>query len=262
MTTTKYQLSYYSALKLSMVFLCVSFLANSQVGIGIETPASGTILHVEDVANGGGLGVLFPKVSLIDINYTTPLPAEIESGTMVYNTNENLQRGYYYWTKTKWQRLNFTTSSMAKYSNSSMESGNNLNVSAGTNAGLFNSNPSIYLFNDEPNLYESFNGDGLRVKRSGRYQVTVNLSLLAPDSKAEIEARLTINNVEVGPYYRSSEMDPSIGSPKGSISFTQAVDLSADDELRVFCKQALTGFNGDVYFVAAGASSFFIEKLF
>jgi hypothetical protein len=260
------------ALKTTLLFFCACVISTAQVGIGIETPAVGTVLHVEDLEGVEKSGVLFPKVFLTDLNSTNPLPEATKGGTLVYNTNANLQTGYYYWTVTKWQRLNSATGAMAKFSNSDHHYDNNLNVAAGTAADIFglpNRNPE---FIDDPVLYqrpqESLDTDPrnrrfLDVSKPGRYQITVNLSLTADSGNtgiSEIEARLAVNNIETGPFYRSSEMNVGVSSNDGSISFTQAIFLPANSRLSVVCKQASNS-SGSVYLSELGTSSFFIEKL-
>jgi len=254
------------------VFFCACVLVNAQVGIGIETPAVGTVLHVEDVEGAGKSGVIFPKVFLTDLNSTDPLPEATKGGTLVYNTNANLQTGYYYWTVTKWQRLNSATGAMAKFSNSDYHYDNNLNVASGTEADIFGLPDRSPDFIDDPVLYQRpqealetdpINRRFLNVSKAGRYQITVNLSLTA-DSRnkgiSEIEARLAINDIESGPFYRSSEMNVGVSSSQGSISFTQAIFIPANSRLSVVCRQASSS-SGSVYLSESGTSSFFIEKL-
>jgi hypothetical protein len=230
-----------------MVLLCLGFLGNAQVGIGVETPAVGSILHIEDLDGTEKSGVLFPKVFLIDLNSTNPLPAAIKGGTIVYNSNTDLQTGYYYWTVTKWQRLNSATGAMAKFTNSDFHTDNNLNttLSAGTEVDIFGLPDRDPEFIDDPELYQRpkeasssnpVNRRFLYVRQVGRYQITVNLSLGADTdntSKSEVEARLALDDSEIGPYYRSSEMNRDVSSDRGSISFTQALYLPADSKLSV-----------------------------
>jgi hypothetical protein len=247
-------------------------MSNAQVGIGVDNTAIGTLLHVEDLDGTEKSGVLFPKVFLTNKNATNPLPIGIKAGTIIYNSNANLQTGYYYWTNTKWQRLNFATGAMAKFTNSDYHTDNNLNIPSGTEADIFGLPSTAPVFLDDPALYQRPNEPAvtdpvnrrfLYVRQAGRYQITVNLSLGADPgntSLSEIEARLAIDDAEVGPYYRSSEMNAGVSSDRGSISFTQALYLPANTKLSVICRQASNS-TGAVYLLEGGSSSFFIEKL-
>ena len=257
----------------AVIILCMSFSVTAQVGIGTDSPAVGTILHVEDLDGTEKSGVLFTKVHLTDLGETYPLPADTKKGTLVYNTNDDLQRGYFFWTVTKWQRLNATIGSMAKFVNSSNHTDNNLNVTAGTKADIFGLPSTDPAFNDAPLVYvrpnsspssNPINRRFLDVNETGRYQITVNLSMEADPSNtdiSQIEARLAIDNTEIGPYFKSSEMKANIGSNKGSISFTQTLSIPANSRLSIICRRA-TNSSGAVYLADPGTSSFFIEKLF
>ncbi len=254
-----------------MLLLCTCEIATGQVGIGTDSPAIGTVLHVEDLDGTEKSGVLLPKVFLTDLSTTNPLPPTIRKGTLVYNTNENLQRGYYYWTVTKWQRLNAAIGSMAKFVNSNNHTDNNLNVVAGTKADVFGLPSTLPIFNDAPQTYERPNSTPasnpinrrfLDVKEAGRYQITVNLSIeVNPTNNgiSQVEARLALNDVEIGPFFKSSEMAVG-GSKRGSISFTQTLFLTANTRLSVVCKRGSNS-SGAVYLSDAGTSSFFIEKI-
>lgn len=250
----------------SIIIAYSNLNCEAQVGIGVNNPAIGTLLHVEDLTGIEKSGVLFPKVFLTDINETDPLPEAIKGGTLVYNTNADLQTGYYYWTVTKWQRLNAATGSMAKYVNDFKHNGNNLHDTlVDTEARLFGRNISPQ-FNDDPELYISNNRMEVTVKKAGRYQITVNMSFIATLDKALVESRLFVEDINgtnaVGPFYRSSEMVPTTGSERGSISFTQTLNLEANSTLTVRCRRSSQANTGKVVFSDVGTSSFFIEKLF
>ncbi|KQC34209.1 hypothetical protein AAU57_13345 [Nonlabens sp. YIK11] len=236
-------------------------LGKAQIGIGTDAPATGTILHIEDVDGAEKSGVLFPKVHLTSLSDTDPLPSSIKLGTLVYNTNVNLQTGYYYWTVTKWQRLNAAIGAMAKFANENQDTSNNLNDPTGVKASIFGDVAAEPIFNDGPNLYIRLDNKNLRITENGRYQITVNLSMASSINQAQVEARLQVNDTGLGPYFRSSEMDPNSGSTNGSISFTQTLELSAGDELSILCKAVAPEFTGTAFFNRANASSFFIEKV-
>jgi hypothetical protein len=85
-----------------LIFLLVflPFASFSQVGIGTDTPAPGTALHIKDIT--GTSGVLFPKVNIVDLATVAPLPIGTEDGTIVYNTNTTTGEGYYYFLAPNW----------------------------------------------------------------------------------------------------------------------------------------------------------------
>lgn len=264
--------TYISRISAIATLLLCCLLGNAQVGIGTSNPATGTILHVEDLDGTEKSGIIFPKVFLVDLNDTAPLLPTIESGTIVYNTNTNLQTGYYFWTVTKWQRLNAATGEMAKFTNTEAHTDNNLNAIGGTQVDLFGLPSTPPVFNDDPELYQRpteptatdpMNRRFLFVREAGRYQITVNLSMVADatnTSLSEVEVRLAVDDVETGPFYRSSEMHAGVSSLRGSISFTQTLVLDANAKISIVSRRA-TKSAGAVYLEGAGTSSFFIERI-
>lgn len=76
-----------------------------------------------------------------------------------------------------------------------------------------------------------------------------------------VEGRLRINAVNTGGIYRSSEMiSPNTTTPDySSITFTEIVDVAANDRLTVFVSR--TQNPGNVYLRSANTSSIFIERL-
>jgi hypothetical protein len=229
----------------------------AQVGVNTNNPATGTLLHVTDDSDLAG--VLMTKASLESLSSTNPLPSGIEAGTLIYNTNITLGKGYYSWDGDSWDRPNAYVGQMAKFLN---PSSGGANLHAGNKAQVFGTTPSTQVFNDNSNLYQIVNSQNLTVTEAGAYQITVSLSMTASSGKAEVEARLRINNVGVGGYYRSSEMlnDPDILA-NGSISFTQTILLDANDTLSVYCAKAFNNNSGSASLRSAGSSSFFIQKL-
>lgn len=253
------------------LFLCNCFIAISQVGIGTETTATGTILHVEDLDGSGSAGVLFPRIPLASLELTDPLPADTTPGTMVYNTNPVLQTGYYFWTATNWQRLNATIGSMSQFTNSNRHTDNNLNAAAGTMADIFGLPSTPPDFNDAPTIYvrsslapAGTNPDNrrfLKVTEPGRYRINVNLVMEGVGTGiSEVEVRLVVNGTEIGPHYISSEMDTN-SSNRGSVSFSETLFLTKNSILSVSCKRSRKSNGNNVYLFNGGTSTFFIERI-
>lgn len=91
--------------KLLLIFLTVSPLAFSQVGIGTTTPRAA--LEINSATNG----FLAPQIALNSTTVVAPVvnPAggALLAGTIVYNTAtvNDVTPGYYYWSGTAWVRM-------------------------------------------------------------------------------------------------------------------------------------------------------------
>ncbi|MCX7607572.1 MAG: hypothetical protein N2170_09985, partial [Bacteroidia bacterium] len=101
-----------------MIFLCLlsHFFSTrpyaQSVGIGTSTPHAGARL---DVASSNQ-GVRFPSLALTAVNSWAPLLGTPANGVLVYNTAtvgtppNALTPGYYYWSGSRWVRMDATTS--------------------------------------------------------------------------------------------------------------------------------------------------------
>ncbi|KQC31983.1 hypothetical protein AAU57_00585 [Nonlabens sp. YIK11] len=78
-------------------------LAKAQVGIGTNAPNSASLLDIN--AAGGDKGIMIPRVSLTDLNSQAPIVGAIEESLLVYNTNESNEKGFYYWSGNRWEKL-------------------------------------------------------------------------------------------------------------------------------------------------------------
>ncbi|MDM1398632.1 hypothetical protein HX049_15910 [Myroides odoratimimus] len=86
----------------------VSLAGYSQVGIGVQRPASASMLEVH--SPDGNKGVLLPKVALTDKGLFAPIIGDHDDprniGLLVFNQTEDSEKGlvlgYYYWTGTSW----------------------------------------------------------------------------------------------------------------------------------------------------------------
>lgn len=91
--------------KLLLVFLTVSPVAFSQVGVGTTTPRAA--LEVTSATNG----FLTPQIALsattVSAPVVNPVGGALLAGTIVYNTAtvNDVTPGYYYWNGTAWVRM-------------------------------------------------------------------------------------------------------------------------------------------------------------
>jgi hypothetical protein len=236
------------------------FMSYGQVVIGTDLPAMGTLLHVEDIS--GEKGVLFPSAALTDLTTIAPFPAGTPEGTLIYNINGVIGTGYYYWTQTKWQRLNANTGSMAKFINSQSYTGSNLHQASYVKANIFGESSDAPVFNDDIDIFNRVDSGTLEILADGRYQITINLAMTAIESPAQVEVQLRINTTDQGAFYRSTEMLANSTQPEnGNVSFTQTLELKSGNKLSVISRKTESTLTGFVYLRSAGTSSFFIEKL-
>lgn len=165
----------------SVLLICVfSTPIFSQVGIGITTPASSSVLDITSTNKG----VLIPRVTLTAINDKSPLTGNIPDGTLVFNTAKSgsginaVIPGVYTWMENKWNfpaEIGTTKSKAIKFANSA-SSTTNFNpstVAAPVSIDIFNTE----IFNDDSSVFERVNDYQLRIKQSGLYLISLNLAL-------------------------------------------------------------------------------------
>ncbi len=249
-------------LRLVPFLLLVLSYSFSQVGIGTDTVGTGVLLEINDPSST--TGVLLPQANIIDLSTAAPLPAGIETGTLVYNTNIASGIGYYFWNGFVWDRFNAAVGEMVKYVNPAVAvTGQNL--SAVRTVQLI----GAVEFNDNPVLYQTDGNTGVRIMDTGVYQVTVSLSLrgtYGPDrnrGRAEIDARIFVNGGARGPLYRSTEMNITNAAgdfDNGSITFTQSVIINAGEIITVRTARSAGNNTGEVRLRSTGTSTMFIQK--
>jgi hypothetical protein len=251
---------------LASIILLLSICSNafSQVGIGVELPSNGLLLEVDDVE--GETGVMLARVSIDDLSTITPLPVATRTGTLVFNTNSATGIGYFFWDGAAWQRYTSYVGETAKFVNpasSAGPTGPNLTTAAYTGVQLVD--PVNVIFNDNPTLYVPNNNTGITVNQTGRYHVTVILSMTATftgDNLGELDVSLFIDNVAFGPLLRTTEMNVVNSIPdNGSVTFTQTVEIAAGETISVKTRRAQTTSNAVVRLRSTGSSSIFIERL-
>lgn len=108
---------------LFLLFINLTFVSYSQVGIGITTPNAAL-----DITSSTD-GLLIPRISLSATNITTVVTPT--TSELVYNTNTSaagpnqVTPGFYYWNGTLWVRLNATSNDWALTGNSGTTAGTN-----------------------------------------------------------------------------------------------------------------------------------------
>ncbi|ALM21619.1 hypothetical protein AAT17_10420 [Nonlabens sp. MIC269] len=260
-------------MKLLWLLLICSILSHfgqAQVGIGTTNPAIGTILHIDD--SSGTKGVKLPDANLIDLNTIDPLPIGTKVGTMVYNINSFTGQGFFYWTGFVWAPLQLFSERAAKFQNfKNIETTNdvNLNTTAGVDVEIMDG----VVFNDNLDLFEQVTDANnrvtrIKVKKSGRYKITVFIGLEQDDTTAgssSIQGRIRIkdsmNSLRFeGSSHRSSEMDRNgTGDDDGTLSFSEILNLDENDEISINCSN-LEG-TAAVYQRDKKGSAFIIEKI-
>ena len=90
---------------LAAIMAFSGFTASSQVGIGTLNPSDSAELEVKNPTKG----VLITRVNLVDLNVLSPIEGAGSESLIVYNLTVNsslgLDKGFYYWTGTKWEKL-------------------------------------------------------------------------------------------------------------------------------------------------------------
>src|SRR5690554_1159702 len=125
----------------SLPILLFFFSLNSfaQVGIGNTNPSSASLLDIGDGTHGNTKGILIPRVRLTDLNTASPIdPAiEAEESLLVYNTNETIGKGFYYWNGgTRWIRIMASDAPIDKWSLTGNEATNSSFLGTTNNQAL------------------------------------------------------------------------------------------------------------------------------
>ncbi len=151
-------------LAIAIMIYAISAMAQVAMNTDSSKPDSSAILDIRST----NLGLLIPRITLTDINSAAPItnPAE---GLLIFNISENIDKGLYYWSGSKWQLIG-ETDPCSVLGNPDIEAkGNNmattveicpgatLNLSSNTNGSWDNSTPP-YSWTG-PNNYTSTEAD-------------------------------------------------------------------------------------------------------
>lgn len=165
-------------MKKLLFLLLLSNALFSQVGIGTTTPNVSSILDIDS----SNLGVLIPRLSLIDIyDNTTPINNPTQS-LLIYNTNPFVVNGngegYYYWYYFQWTKLFDANNPIPQYWTKSGSSlfpttlSDNIGIgtpSPSTKLHLVSTSSNPVIFDGGSNLFISFAENGLYRGYFGSY---------------------------------------------------------------------------------------------
>jgi hypothetical protein len=90
---------------LIIIFLLFTLPNQAQVAVNTDgtSPEDCAILDI----NAADKGVLFPRVSISDLDTQTPIEGIMIDGLIVYNITETdgIQKGFYFWRESKWNLI-------------------------------------------------------------------------------------------------------------------------------------------------------------
>ena len=85
-----------------LFFLLCGSIMFGQVGIGTINPDPSSQLEVA----ASNKGILIPRINIENLDTAAPVnDTDIKESLLVYNTNTNTGKGFYYWTGVKWERM-------------------------------------------------------------------------------------------------------------------------------------------------------------
>jgi hypothetical protein len=196
------------------LLFCITLLSASslsfsqQVVIGSATPVEGITLQVRQ-EGAGNKGVLLPRIALAARNSTSPLPADIPSGTIIFNTRSfgvfpnEITPGLFWWdgSNKQWNDISRGLDNVSlKYTNEEGGSlSTNYNQPMWQEVQLFGTN----IYNESDKVYEVNDDRSVTVKRVGLYAFYVLLAFDRTDSnnyavRLSLTARIYVNGNAVG----------------------------------------------------------------
>jgi hypothetical protein len=240
-----------------MLLLTNSLSFSQQVVIGDETPIEGITLQVGQKGDGNK-GVLLPRISLVARNSTSPLPANIPSGTIIFNTRSTgvfpneITPGLFWWDSSnkQWQDISRGLDNVSlKYTNwESGPSSTDYNQIEWQNVRLFGNS----IYNESSEVYTVNTAKhSVTVKRVGLYAFYILLALDRTDEnnyavRLSLTARIYVNGNPVGTEQVISPgfttlVSRAAGKDYGrgvfSHSFTEYLELKEGDEVSVRIKR-------------------------
>lgn len=222
--------------------LSVSLFA--QTGIATSTISDGVMLQL----GTNNKGLLLPRIPLVSRTSTSPLPTNIPTGTMIFNTSTTgnfpnlITPGIYWWSAEDMHWTSLSTNletSAVKYTSS--ETATDYNTTAWQNIKLFGN----MVYNESSSIYSINNAaQTLTIKRQGLYSISSILSFNRFDggngSMVSLTARVFVNGNPAGTeQVFSPEETASVSSNRGLFShaFTEYLSLSANDIISIRIKK-------------------------
>lgn len=238
---------------IALFLIQISF---AQVGIGTTTIENGVAFKVES----SNSGVLVPRIALTSRNIVLPVEAVPPIGTMIFNTNTagvfpyNVVPGFYYWDGIEWRAIADTKiNKTVKFINGA--SVTNFSTAGGVYVDVF----GVPVWNEETTLFEKVSATELRIRETGLYEVTCNLSLSCSTIERYLNIRLNINGVDIGEKIRGVAPEDSGSSGEFSIHFTQYMIINANDILRLHSYR--DGSSATINFDSVGTSSIVVKRI-
>jgi hypothetical protein len=221
----------------------------TQVGIGTTTPDNSSILDIESNSQG----VLLPRLTTAQRNAIVN-PA---NGLLFYNTDlDEFQFNTGNAATPNWIKTSRNLS--IKYSNNAADTTQNINSNTAANAPIvstleWNDNTALYNVNTALNT--------ITVNTTGRYKVSVNLSLITAITTARLspEIWIEINGTQRGTYTSTGYIRNNNGHRESSLHITEVFELNANDVISV--AHVRTANAGTVTLRSAGSSNIYIEKI-
>ena len=198
------------------LFSC-GFFSYGQVGIGTQMPNPSAQLDI--VSDNSG--ILIPRVSLTSITDVTTISNGNVESLLVYNTSTkaDLDPGYYFWSKGKWQRLATT--------------------------GEGNSG-KVKMIDNGNGTYSFTNNDGtvVNIKTSGTGSANLATISLSPDNKYlnYTDEKGVITKIDLGKSVKNLETLTTL-TKNADGSFTYINEAGVGVTIEGFKTQAANGLN-------------------
>ncbi|NQX86322.1 MAG: hypothetical protein HRT67_10540 [Flavobacteriaceae bacterium] len=234
----------------TLTFLWLSFAqtAFAQIGIGTDTPDASAALEISSSAQG----LLLPRLTNTERNAITN-PAH---GLIIYNTDSSeLQYNSNTQAAPIWLSAS-TSGKSLKYSNT--DTTTDINQDTAINLPIFgtqnwNDNTALYTVNTTSN--------SVTINEAGRYRITVNASILNPDTNRRApEMYISVNGVQASPYASTGYIRNVDAHNKSSLHISEVLQVSQNDVISV--STVVAGSSGaSVTLRSANTSNIYIEKI-
>jgi len=225
----------------------------AQVGIGTTSPDQSAILDV----TSDNKGLLIPRMNTAERDNIID-PA---NSLLIYNTDsDEIQINTNSPATPIWEAFSLTPVSTAspgdsmKYSNT--DTTTDLNVTPAIDLPVFGS----LEWNDNPTLFQ-VSGNEVLVNETGRYDMTVNVSLVEGTNSARKapEIRIAVNGIPLGTYSSTGYIRTNNNHDESSLHIREIFELTSGDVITVQIERAAAA--DPVTMRSVGSSNFYIEKL-
>lgn len=138
---------------MALAMTCLWTTTHAQVGINTTNPTPGAILdiHADDK------GILIPRIELQAIGSGTQIEGDPTNGLLIYNTNQSIGEGFYYWYNTQWIPM-----------------GSEFSWRLTGNSGINPDTNFIGTVTNDDLVFRTFNTERMRILNDGR--IVINAS--------------------------------------------------------------------------------------